>query len=104
MPPRENFTNDLVNQLVHAAIVLKRESSFVEGGAKVASETEILGWIISHYFKKSGRKIAETAYAALDDAGLVEALAFSEFWRKMNPDQNDLWATGEDDPNGRREG
>lgn len=91
----------MVNQLVRTAVDLKRETSFVKGIAEIASETQILGIILAQYFKNSGRKIAETAYAAFDKAGLtVEALAFSELWRRSNPEQNDLWATGDDDLDG----
>lgn len=105
MSSSEKFSNDLVNQLVRTAIDLKRETSFVEGFSDIASEPEILGSILAGYFKNSGRKIAETAYAALEEAGMTpEALAFSELWRRSNPDQNDLWATGEGDRyGGRRE-
>ncbi len=97
MASNEKFSDDLVNQLVRTAIDLKRETTFVKGIAEIASETQILGAILAEFLKKSGRKIAETAYAALDAAGLtVEALAFSELWRRGNPEQNDLWATEED--------
>ncbi|MDE1763894.1 MAG: hypothetical protein KGH88_06585 [Thaumarchaeota archaeon] len=101
MTPDEKLADQIVSMLVRTAIDLKRETSFVPEAAEIASESEILGQILVQYFKMSGRKIAETAYAALDEAGLaVEALAFSELWRKMNPDQNDLWATEEDYPDG----
>lgn len=93
----EKFSDNLINQLVRTAIDLKRETTFVEGAAEVASETAILGSILARYLKKSGRKIAETAYWAFDAAELtVEALAFSELWRRSNPEQNDLWATEDD--------
>lgn len=100
MAPDEKFSDELVHQLVRTAIDLKRQASFVPESAEIASETEVLGRVLARYLKKSGRKIAETAYAALDEAGLaVEALAVSELWRKMNPDQDDLWSTGDGDGN-----
>ena len=100
MTPNEKFTDELIHQLVRTAVDLNRETTYVKGIAEIASETEILGSILAGYFKKSGRKIAETAYAALDEAGLaLEALAFAELWRRSNPEQNDLWATEDDDLN-----
>ena len=103
MTPNEKFSDDLVHHLVHAAIVLKRESAFTSGAAEIGSNSEILGTILATYFENSGRKIAETAYAALDAAGLtVEALAFSELWRRSNPEQNDLWANEDHDLDGNR--
>lgn len=100
MPSNEQFTDDLIRQLVRTTIVLKLESSFTPAAAEVVAESEILGSVIAKYFKNAGRKIAETAYAAFDAAGLtVEALAFAELWRRSNPEQNDLWATEDDDLN-----
>ncbi|SRR5579875_543144 len=100
MTSSEKFSDDLVNQLVKTAVDLKRETGFVKGVAEIASETQILGTILAKYLQKSGRKIAETAYAAFDAAELtVEALAFAELWRRSNPEQNDLWATEDDDLN-----
>lgn len=99
----EKFSNDLINQLVRTAIDLKRQTSFVEGIADIASETEILGSILACYLENSGRKVAETAYAALEEAGLtVEALAFSELWRRSKPDETDLWSTRDGDRYGGR--
>ncbi len=101
MKPDEKLVDQIVSMLVRTAIDLKREAEFVPEASEIASESEILGKILALYFKKSGRKIAEMAYAALDEAGLtVEALALSELWRRSNPEQNDLWATEEDDLNG----
>lgn len=101
MASNEKFTDELVRQLVRTAIVLKLESTFTPAAAEVVAESEILGSIIAQYFKNAGRKIAEMAYAAFDAAGLtVEALAFSELWRRSHPEQNDLWTTGEDDLDG----
>ncbi|MDE1863604.1 MAG: hypothetical protein KGI33_11935 [Thaumarchaeota archaeon] len=97
MTSGERFADDLVRQLVRAAIVLKIESSFAPEVAEVTAESEILGSIVAKYFRNAGRKIAETAYAAFDDAGLtVEALAFSELWRRSHPEQDDLWETEDD--------
>lgn len=79
MTSNEKFTDDLIHQLVRTAVDLRREAGFVKGIAEIPSETTILGTILARYFKNSGRKIAETAYAALDAAGLtVDALAFSD--------------------------
>lgn len=97
----EELADQVVSMLVRTAIDLKRETGFVQESAELAAETEILGQVIARYFHGSGRKIAETAYAALDKAGLaVEALAFAELWRRGNPDQDDLWAPEEDGLNG----
>lgn len=101
MASNKKFTDDLIHQLVRTAIVLKLENTFTPAVAEVLSESEILGSILAQYYKKSGRKIAEIAYAAFDKAGLtVEALAFSKLWRRSNPDQNDLCATEKDDLDG----
>ncbi|MDE1862726.1 MAG: hypothetical protein KGI33_07430 [Thaumarchaeota archaeon] len=100
MTSKEEFTDDLIAQLVRTAIDLRRETGFEEGAAVVSSETVILGSILAMYFKKCGRRIAETSYAALDSADLtVEALAFSELWRRVHPGEGDLWETEEDDLN-----
>ena len=100
MTSKEEFTDDLINQLVRTAIDLKREACFVEGAAEVSSETVILGSVLAVYLKSPGRRSAETVYAALDMAGLtVEALAFSELWRRSYPEENDLWAAEDDDLN-----
>lgn len=101
MNSSERFSDDLIRQLLRSAIILKIENSSTRGAAEVIAESEILGSIIAQYFKNAGRKIAETAYAAFDASGLtVEALAFSELWRRSNPGQNDLWSTEEDDLDG----
>lgn len=101
MAPAERFVDYLARDLVRTAIVLKQESAHAAGVAEAVSESETLGAIVAHY-ENSGRKIAETAYAALDAAGLaVEALALSELWRQGNADQNDLWSTEEDDLDGK---
>lgn len=100
MTSKEEFTDDLINQLVRTAVDLKRETGFEVGAVTVDSETAILGSILAGYFKNSGRKLAETTYAAFDKAGFtVEALAFSELWRRGHPEQDDLWATEDDDLN-----
>ena len=100
MSTKDEFTDDLIAKLIRTAIDLRREASFEEGAAQVASETGILGSILAMYFKKCGRKIAETSYAALDASGLtVEALAFSELWCRARSGEDDLWETEGDDLN-----
>lgn len=101
MAPNKNVVDQIILQLVRTAVDLKRGTGFVPESAELASETEILGAILAQYLEKSGRAIAETAYAALDKSGLtVEALGLAELWRRMNPEQNDLWAPEEDDLDG----
>lgn len=77
MASNEKFTDDLIHQLVCTAIVLKLENNFTPAVAEVLSESKMLGSIIAQYFKNTGRRIAETAYATFDAAGLtVEHLPF----------------------------
>lgn len=100
MSSNEKLADQIISHLLRTSIDLKRETIFVPESADIASESEILGSIIAQYFKNVGRKIAETAYAAFDAAGLtVEALAFAELWRRSNPEQDDLWTTENEDLN-----
>lgn len=84
--------NDMVRQLLRTAIDIKREKGFALEFDKMESETRVLGKILAQYLDGAPRKIAEAAYAALEEAGLhAESLGLNIVWNATNPGQDDLW-------------
>lgn len=97
MESDEKTVDQVIRQLVKTAIELKREVAFVPEYAQKARESEILGIIVAQYFKWSGRQVAETAYAGLEEANFhTESHKFNEIWREGKPSENNLWMSEED--------
>ncbi|MGI0062711.1 MAG: hypothetical protein ACREBA_09705, partial [Nitrosotalea sp.] len=68
MESDEKAVDQIIRQLVKTVIELKREIAFVPEYAQKAAESEILGIILAQYFRWSGRQVAETAFAGLEEA------------------------------------
>ncbi|MGI0060911.1 MAG: hypothetical protein ACREBA_00490 [Nitrosotalea sp.] len=97
MESDEKAVDQVIRQLVKTVIELKREIAFVPEYAQKARESEILGIILAQYFRWSGRQVAETAYAGLEEANFhKESHRFNEIWQANNPDQADLWINEEE--------
>ncbi len=97
MESDEKTVDQIISQLVKTAIELKREVAFVPEYAQKARESEILGIIVAQYFKWSGRKVAEAAYAGLEEANFhTESHRFNEIWQANNPGEPDLWINEEE--------
>ena len=87
-----NIKDDKIRQLLRAAIDIKREKGFAIEFDEIEPETRVLGIILAIYLERSPRKIAEAAYAALEEAGLyAESLGLNIVWNATNPGQEDLW-------------
>ena len=92
----------LVRSLVQTAVELRMEEGLGEEYSGAESETRVLGIILARYLDGSARKIAEAAYAALEDAGLyAESLGLNIVWNATNPGQDDLWVPQRMGYNGR---
>ncbi len=78
--------------LIKTAIDLKISEGLAEEYSGTESETRVLGIILARYLDGSARKIAEVAYAAMEEAGLyAESLGLNIVWNATNPGQEDLW-------------
>ncbi len=97
---QEERTNNAVNALIGKAIELERKTAFTPEYAAKASDSEVMGIIIAHHFKWSGRSVAETTFAGLEDSNFhAESKLFNEMWKKNNPGESDLWITSKEREN-----
>ena len=99
MRPDAGLTDHLVDEMLRTAIGLKRGSALDPRYSDITPESRVAGKILAR-FLGTERKVAEAAYAALEEAGLqAEALGFNAIWHAANPGQEDLWVN-QDELNG----